>query len=99
VVAALFPGGTITGAPKIRAMEIIAELESVARGVYTGAMGWLGPKGMQLNILIRSAVLCDGQAVVQAGSGVVWDSDPEREWREALRKGRAVREAIGAGEP
>jgi len=98
VVAALFPGGTITGAPKIRAMEIIAELEPVARGAYTGAMGWLGPEGMQLNILIRSAIMRSGEAVVQAGSGVVWDSDPEREWREALRKGRAVREALGATE-
>jgi para-aminobenzoate synthetase component 1 len=99
IVAALFPGGTITGAPKIRAMEIIAELEPVARGAYTGAMGWLGEGGMQLNILIRSAVMRDGAAMVQAGSGIVWDSDPKREWREALRKGRAVREALGVPEP
>jgi anthranilate/para-aminobenzoate synthase component I len=95
-VAALFPGGTITGTPKIRAMEVIAELEPVARGAYTGAMGWIGGEGMQLNILIRSAVVRDGVACVQAGSGIVWDSDPAREWRESLRKGAAMRAALGA---
>ena len=93
--AALFPGGTITGTPKIRAMEVIAELEPVARGMYTGALGWLGPGEMQFNILIRSAVMRGNEAVVQAGAGIVWDSDPAREWRESLRKGAAVREALG----
>lgn len=97
VVAALFPGGTITGAPKIRAMEVIAELEPVARGVYTGALGWIGGGGMQLNILIRSAVMHEGMAVAQAGAGIVWDADPAREWRESLRKGSAMRVALGAG--
>jgi para-aminobenzoate synthetase component 1 len=95
-VRAVFPGGTITGAPKIRAMEVIANLEPVARGAYTGGLGWLGAGGGQLNILIRSAVFRDGVASVQAGAGVVWDSDPAREWRESLRKASAMRLALGA---
>jgi para-aminobenzoate synthetase component 1 len=95
LLTAMFPGGTVTGAPKVRAMEVIAELEPVARGAYTGAMGWMGPWGMQFNILIRSAVMRGGEAVVQAGAGIVWDSDPGREWRESLRKGTAVRTALG----
>ncbi len=98
IVRATFPGGTITGAPKIRAMEVIAEIETVARGQYTGGLGWFGPDGFQVNILIRSAVVRDGEAVVQAGAGIVWDSDPAREWRESLRKGEAMRVALGASE-
>jgi para-aminobenzoate synthetase component 1 len=98
VLAAMFPGGTITGAPKIRAMEVIADLEPVARGAYTGGLGWLGPDGGQINILIRSAVCRDGQACVQAGAGIVWDSEPAREWRESLRKGAAMRLALGCAE-
>jgi len=94
-LAALFPGGTITGAPKIRAMEVIAELEPVARGCYTGGLGWLGPDGAQFNILIRSAVCRDGIAAVHAGAGIVWDADPAREWRESLRKAAALRVALG----
>jgi para-aminobenzoate synthetase component 1 len=95
-VAALFPGGTITGAPKIRAMEVIAELEPVARGAYTGGLGWLGPDGAQLNILIRSAVCRGGEVGIHAGAGIVWDSDPAREWRESLRKAAALRLVLGA---
>lgn len=95
VIAAVFPGGTITGVPKIRAMEVIAELEPVARGAYTGGLGWFGPEGMQLNILIRSAVVSEGRAVVQAGAGVVWDSVPEREWKESNRKAAAMLAALG----
>ena len=98
IVRAVFPGGTITGAPKIRAMEVIAELEPVARGQYTGGLGWFGPDGFQVNILIRSAVVREGEAVVQAGAGIVWDSDPAREWRESLRKGAAMRAALGVQE-
>jgi para-aminobenzoate synthetase component 1 len=94
-VAALFPGGTITGAPKIRAMEVIAELEPVARGAYTGGLGWIGPDGAQVNILIRSAVCRGGAVGVHAGAGIVWDSDPAREWRESLRKAAALRVALG----
>jgi para-aminobenzoate synthetase component 1 len=95
-VAAMFPGGTITGAPKRRAMEVIASLEPVARGAYTGGLGWLGPDGAQMNIVIRSLTVRDDVAVVQAGAGIVWDSDPTREWRESLRKGAALREVLGA---
>lgn len=95
VVASLFPGGTITGCPKIRAMEIIGDLEPVARGAYTGALGWIGPRDLQLNIVIRSAVVSQGQVVVQAGAGIVADSIPAREWKESLRKAAAVRTAFG----
>ena len=95
VVASLFPGGTITGCPKIRAMEIIGELEPVARGAYTGALGWIGSHDLQLNIVIRSAVVSQGQVVVQSGAGIVADSIPEREWKESLRKAAAVRAAFG----
>jgi len=95
VFRATFPGGTITGTPKIRAMEIIAELEPVARGMYTGALGWWGDEAGQWNIVIRSAVVRGGEAVVQAGAGIVADSDPAREWKESLRKAAAVMEAVG----
>ncbi|MBI4500627.1 MAG: chorismate-binding protein, partial [Gemmatimonadetes bacterium] len=98
LLSAVFPGGTITGAPKVRAMEIIAELEPAARGMYTGALGWADQETLQFNILIRSAVMRGTQAVVQAGAGIVWDSDPAREWRESLRKAAAVREALGVSE-
>lgn len=98
VVASLFPGGTITGCPKIRAMEIIGDLEPVARGAYTGALGWIGERDLQLNIVIRSAVLSRGHVVVQAGAGIVADSVPEREWKESLRKGAAVRAALALSE-
>jgi para-aminobenzoate synthetase component 1 len=93
---ALFPGGTITGCPKIRAMEIIADLEPVARGMYTGALGWWERDAGQWNILIRSAVVRGREAVLQAGAGIVADSDPEREWKESLRKAAALRAAFGA---
>jgi len=92
---AMFPGGTITGCPKIRSMEIIAELEPVARGMYTGALGWWQGGRGQWNILIRSAVVGGGEAVIQAGAGIVADSRPEREWKESLRKAQALREAFG----
>jgi para-aminobenzoate synthetase component 1 len=95
VFRAMFPGGTITGCPKIRAMEIIAELEPTARGMYTGALGWWEGGAGQWNILIRMAVVRDGVAVVQAGAGIVADSDPAREWKESLRKAAALRAAFG----
>lgn len=97
VIASYFPGGTITGCPKIRAMEIIHELEPVARGAYTGALGWIEPDALQLNIVIRSAVVSAGCVAIQAGAGIVADSIPEREWRESLRKAAAVRAAFGFG--
>jgi len=92
---AVFPGGTITGCPKIRSMEIIADLEPVARGMYTGALGWWEADAGQWNILIRSAVVRGGEAVLQAGAGIVADSDPAREWKESLRKAAALRAAFG----
>lgn len=98
VVASLFPGGTITGCPKIRATEIIGELEPVGRGVYTGALGWIGPQDLQLNIVIRSAVISRGEVAIQAGAGIVADSVPAREWKESLRKAAAVRAAFGFAE-
>ena len=95
LLRATFPGGSITGAPKIRAMEIIDELEGVARGVYTGCVGWVGAGGdCEWNIAIRT-VLCDGDtAYVPVGGGIVADSDPLGEYQETLDKARALLEAI-----
>ncbi|MBM3867427.1 MAG: anthranilate synthase component I family protein [Verrucomicrobia bacterium] len=90
VVRALFPGGTVTGAPKVRTMQVIAELEPVARGYYTGSLGWIGASGeLCLNIIIRSLWTAEGRAFVQAGAGVVADSVPAREYAESLRKAQA----------
>ncbi|MFC4303134.1 anthranilate synthase component I family protein [Cohnella boryungensis] len=95
VVAAVFPGGTITGAPKIRTMEIIEELEPTRRGPYTGAMGWIDYSGnMELNIIIRTIALQDGVCHIQAGAGIVIDSDPEREFHESLNKAKALWKAV-----
>jgi len=91
VLRATFPAGTVSGAPKIRAMEIIDELEPVKRGVYAGAVGYLGWHGnMDTAIAIRTAVIKDGRLFVQAGAGVVADSVPQSEWDETLNKGRAI---------
>lgn len=91
VIAALFPGGTITGAPKVRTMEIIEELEPVTRGPYTGAMGWIDYNGnMELNIIIRTLVVKDGFGYIQTGAGIVIDSVPYREYRECHNKARAI---------
>lgn len=88
---ALFPGGTITGVPKVRCMEIIDELEPVRRGPYTGSMGYIGFSGnMDMNIIIRSFVVKDSYAYVQAGAGIVADSDPEREYHETIKKAGAL---------
>lgn len=95
VIAATFPGGTITGAPKIRTMEIIEELEPVRRGPYTGSMGWIDYNGdMEFNIIIRTMVVKDRHVHVQAGAGIVIDSLPEREYRESLNKAKALWKAI-----
>ena len=95
VIAALFPGGTITGAPKIRTMEIIEELEPVRRGPYTGSMGWIDYSGnMELNIIIRTLVVQDGKGYIQAGAGIVVDSDPYREYRECHNKAKAMIKAV-----
>ncbi|MDA8225354.1 MAG: anthranilate synthase component I [Betaproteobacteria bacterium] len=91
VLRATFPAGTISGAPKIRAMEIIDELETVKRGIYAGAVGYLGFDGnMDLAIAIRTALVKDGRLHVQAGAGIVADSVPESEWTETRNKARAV---------
>jgi anthranilate/para-aminobenzoate synthase component I len=91
-----FPGGSITGAPKIRAMEIIEELEPVARGPYTGCFGYLGFNGeSQLSITIRSAVCVPRQAFFHTGAGIVADSDPQREYEETLDKARGFLAVAG----
>jgi anthranilate synthase component 1 len=93
-LAATFPAGTLSGAPKVRAMEIIDELEPVKRGIYGGAVGYLGWDGnMDTAIAIRTAVVKDGVLHVQAGAGVVADSDPQAEWTETMNKARAVMRA------
>ncbi|MFD2332503.1 anthranilate synthase component I family protein [Cohnella sp. GCM10020058] len=99
VLAASFPGGTITGAPKIRTMEIIEELEPVRRGAYTGSIGWIDYAGnMEFNIVIRTMVAKDGLCHIQAGAGIVIDSDPEREFYECLNKAKALWKAVQYGE-
>ncbi|HDR7761816.1 aminodeoxychorismate synthase component I [Bacillus cereus] len=91
LVKAVFPGGTITGAPKIRTMEIIEELEPVRRGIYTGSIGWIGYSGdTELNIVIRTLLAKYGKAHVQAGAGIVIDSNPENEYKESLKKAIAL---------
>jgi para-aminobenzoate synthetase component 1 len=95
VIAAAFPGGTITGAPKIRTMEIIEELEPVRRGPYTGSLGWIDYNGdMEFNIIIRTMAIRDRVVHIQAGAGIVIDSDPEREYKESLNKAKALWKAI-----
>ncbi|MEW6409478.1 MAG: anthranilate synthase component I family protein [Nitrospirota bacterium] len=95
VIRAAFPGGTITGVPKVRCMEIIDELEPVTRGPYTGSIGYISFTGdMDLNIIIRTFVIKDGVAYVHAGAGIVADSDPEREYYETLYKAEALIKTI-----
>ncbi|UOG91902.1 MAG: anthranilate synthase component I [Candidatus Thiothrix sulfatifontis] len=97
VLRATFPAGTVSGAPKIRAMEIIDELEPVKRGVYSGAVGYLAWNGnMDTAIAIRTAVIKDDVLHIQAGAGVVYDSVPQSEWDETMNKGRAVFRAASA---
>jgi len=96
---ATFPAGTLSGAPKIRAMEIIDELEPVKRGIYGGAVGYLGWNGnMDTAIAIRTAVIKDGHLNIQAGAGIVADSLPAAEWEETLNKGRAIFRAVAMAE-
>jgi para-aminobenzoate synthetase component 1 len=99
-LAQCFPGGSITGAPKIRAMQIIDELESVTRGPYTGALGYLGfNRESQFSILIRTAVLKDNFAHFHAGAGIVADSDPAAEYDETLAKAGGFLQALRANSP
>lgn len=96
ILRAMFPGGTITGCPKIRAIEIIDEVEPVARGPYCGSAGWFSPTGdMELNILIRTIIKTPRLAEFYAGAGIVADSKPLREYRETSHKARALAEALG----
>ena len=95
VLAATFPAGTVSGAPKIRAMEIIAELEPYKRGIYSGAVGYIGWQGnMDTAISIRTAVVKDNHLYVQAGAGIVADSIPLREWEETMNKAQALLAAV-----
>jgi anthranilate synthase component 1 len=91
VLKATFPAGTVTGAPKVRAMQLIDEFEPVKRGIYSGAVGYLGFNGdMDVAIAIRTAVVKAGQLHVQAAAGIVADSDPQSEWQETQHKARAL---------
>jgi anthranilate synthase component 1 len=95
VLKATFPAGTLSGAPKIRALEIIQELEPYKRNIYAGAIGWIGWWGdADTAIAIRTAVIQDGRLHVQAGAGIVYDSDPAAEWEETMNKGRALFRAV-----
>lgn len=97
VLKGMFPGGSITGAPKIRSMEIIDELEPTCRGVYTGSIGFIGVDGTAcLNIAIRTVIIKDGAAYAQAGGGIVADSDPAAEWDETVVKAKALLAGISS---
>jgi anthranilate synthase component 1 len=96
VMRAVFPGGTITGCPKVRCMQVIAELERAGRGAYTGAFGWLNRDGdLDLNILIRSAGIEGRHLRFRTGAGIVADSDPQRELEETRAKARGMLRALG----
>jgi len=98
LIKATFPGGSITGAPKIRAMEIIDELEPTKRSAYTGNIGYIGFDGsVDLNIAIRTMLLAEGRVYLQVGGGIVADSEPEAEYQETLDKARAMFQALGVG--
>ncbi len=99
VLRATFPAGTVSGAPKIRAMEIIDELEPVKRGVYSGAVGYISWSGnMDTAIAIRTAVIMDKVLHIQAGAGIVYDSIPDNEWAETMNKARAIFHAVARAE-
>jgi len=100
LLRATFPGGSITGAPKIRALEIIDELEPTVRGVYTGAIGYLSAHGrLDLNVAIRTITLADGAAHIHVGGAIVHDSDPAAEYTETLDKARGMARALGVALP
>jgi para-aminobenzoate synthetase component 1 len=97
ILRAMFPGGSITGAPKIRSMEIIDQTEPTARGVYTGSIGYIGLDGnVCLNIAIRTIIIAGAKALAQTGGGIVADSDPEAEWAETITKARALLAGINS---
>ena len=95
IIRAVFPGGTITGCPKVRCMQIIRELEQSDRGTYTGSMGYLTCNGdMDLNILIRTLIVSGNQVHLRAGAGIVYDSDPQRELEETVAKAKGLINAL-----
>ena len=95
VIKATFPGGSITGAPKIRAMEIIDELEPTQRNIYTGSIGYIGFNGdMDLNIAIRTIIKQGENVYFQVGGGMTWDSNPEDEYQETLDKAKSIMKAL-----
>ena len=97
MLRACFPGGSVTGAPKIRAMEIIDELEPIERSVYCGAIGYLGFDGsMQVSIPIRTLVMKDTRVFFSVGGGIVADSDPDDEYEETLHKASGIFGALGS---
>jgi para-aminobenzoate synthetase component 1 len=97
LIRALFPGGTITGCPKVRCLEIIEELEPFRRNLFYGSCGYLDQRGnLDLNILIRTLLFVEGTVWGQVGAGIVADSDPQREWEESLNKGKAQVSAIAS---
>jgi para-aminobenzoate synthetase component 1 len=97
ILRATFPGGSISGCPKIRAIQIIDELEPTRRHVYTGAIGWVRPDGdLKLNIAIRTLVIANGRVYYQVGSGIVADSNPDQEYEETLIKAAALHRAIAS---
>jgi para-aminobenzoate synthetase component 1 len=96
IVRATFPPGSVTGAPKVRALEVIEELEPVRRGPYCGAIGWIGPHGdLELSVAIRTFVAAQGRLHLHLGGAVVADSEPAAEWRETMHKGARLLEAAG----
>jgi anthranilate/para-aminobenzoate synthase component I len=98
LIQAVFPGGTVTGVPKLRCMEILDELEPVRRGPYTGSVGYISANGdLDLNIIIRTLVIREGRGYLHVGAGIVADSDPAREYQETLFKAEALLEALRAG--
>jgi para-aminobenzoate synthetase component 1 len=99
LLRAAFPGGSVTGAPKIRAMELIEGLEPVRRGPYTGAIGWIGPDGaMSMSIAIRTLVADGRRLTLHVGGGITWRSDPAAEWDETVAKAHGPLSAIGGVE-
>ena len=99
LIKSVFPGGSITGAPKIRAMEIVDELENDSRGIYTGSIGYIGLDGKcDLNIVIRTAIHKDGTYHLGVGGGITCESNPEAEFEETVQKAKAVINAINCKE-
>ncbi|WP_027307765.1 aminodeoxychorismate synthase component I [Caloramator sp. ALD01] len=98
IIEAMFPGGSITGAPKFRSMEVINEIEKVNRGIYTGCIGYISNNGnMDFNIAIRTAVMDKENIIYNVGGGIVWDSNPQDEYEETLHKGRAIYNSLVKG--